>query len=119
MPSNMTWYRSVLPRVVASRTVRVSSPRARGDQGIEPTPNIWEMTQCEMQSCRERTRGADLERRKHLALLFAVEQTVVVLHGDEGCEVVRDGVVCQFARSVKIETMRLYTTYSAWRGLRD
>ena len=33
---------SVLPRTVASRDVRVSRPRASGDHGIAPTPNICE-----------------------------------------------------------------------------
>ena len=33
-------YVSVFPRTVASREVRVSSPRPSGDHGIEPTPNI-------------------------------------------------------------------------------
>ena len=37
---NILVYISVLPRRVASRVVRVSSPRPNGDQGIEPTPNI-------------------------------------------------------------------------------
>ena len=35
----------------------------------------------------------NLQRGEHLALFFAVEQAVVVLHRDEGREVVRDGVV--------------------------
>lgn len=35
-----------------------------------------------------------LEGGDHLALLFAVDQAIVVLHRDEGREVVRDRVVC-------------------------
>ena len=41
----------------------------------------------------------NLKRGEHLALFFAVEQAVVILHRDEGREVVRDGVVCWFLRS--------------------
>ena len=41
----------------------------------------------------------DLQCGEHLTLLFAVEQAVVVLHRDEGCEVVRDRVVCRFLKS--------------------
>ena len=40
-----------------------------------------------------RVGAADLERGEHLALLFAVDERVVVLHGDEGCESVLDGVI--------------------------
>ena len=36
---------------------------------------------------------------EHLALLFAVEQAVLVLHRDEGREVVRDRIVCRFPGS--------------------
>ena len=36
---------------------------------------------------------ADLEERNHLALFLAVDQVMVVLHGDEGGKVVLDGVV--------------------------
>ena len=37
--------------------------------------------------------GSDLERGHHLALLLAVEEVVVVLHRDEGCELVRNCVI--------------------------
>ena len=40
-----------------------------------------------------------LQRGEHLALFFAVEQAVVVLHRNEGREVVRDRVVCSFPGS--------------------
>jgi len=36
---------------------------------------------------------ADLEEWNHLALLLAIDQVMVVLHGDEWGEVVLDGVV--------------------------
>jgi hypothetical protein len=42
---------------------------------------------------RDSTHSKILERREHLALLFAVDDVVVVLHRDEGCEVVVDGIV--------------------------
>jgi len=38
---------------------------------------------------------ADLEEGKHLTLLFAVEQAVVVLHGDERSEVVDGSIICR------------------------
>ena len=37
---------------------------------------------------------AYLERGEHLALLLAVDEVVVVLHRDEGRELVVDRVVC-------------------------
>ena len=44
---------------------------------------------------RDRAGGSTyLERREHLALFLAVEQTVVVLHRDEWGEVVGDCVAC-------------------------
>ena len=42
--------------------------------------------------------GAHLERGEHLALLLPVEQTVVILHGEEWREVVGDRVVCTRVR---------------------
>ena len=44
-----------------------------------------------------RVGAADLERGEHLALLFAVDERVVVLHGDEGREPVLDRVRCVWA----------------------
>ena len=38
--------------------------------------------------------GAYVQCGEHLPLLFAVYQAVVVLHGDERRQVVRDRVVC-------------------------
>ena len=45
-----------------------------------------------------RVGAADLERGEHLALLFAVDERVVVLHGDEGREPVPDRVRCACGR---------------------
>lgn len=38
---------------------------------------------------------ANLEGRKHLPFLLAVEKVVVVLHRDERRELIIDGVVCR------------------------
>ena len=43
--------------------------------------------------------STDLQGGEHLALLFTVEQAVLVLHRDEGREVVRDRIVCRFPGS--------------------
>ncbi len=59
-----------------------------------------------------------LQSREHLTLFFAVKQAVMVLHGHEGREVMRDGVVYQFPRSVAATATRsLWATHSAWHGL--
>lgn len=47
--------------------------------------------------------GVHLERGHHLALFLAVQHVVVVLHRDEGREVVRDRMVC---RNVGRDTSR-------------
>jgi hypothetical protein len=36
----------------------------------------------------------NLESGEHLALLFAVNQRMVVLHRDEGCQIMRYRIVC-------------------------
>ena len=36
-----------------------------------------------------------LESREHFALFLPVDETMVVLHGDERCEAVGDRVVCK------------------------
>ena len=43
------------------------------------------------------TKGTEtyLECREHLALLFSVDEAVLVLHRDERCEVIVDGIVCK------------------------
>ena len=44
--------------------------------------------------CSDFSEKTNLECGEHLTLLLAVDQTVVILHGDERSEVVRDGVFC-------------------------
>ena len=68
------------------------SPRPRGDHGIDPTPK----------SCTARLGGSNpatitihLQGREHLALLFSVDEAVLVLHRDERCEGIVDGIVCK------------------------
>jgi hypothetical protein len=41
----------------------------------------------------DRGLGVNLESRHHLALFLAIDEAVVVLHGDERREAVRVGVV--------------------------
>jgi len=63
--------------------------------------------------------GIDLEEWHHFSLFLAVDQVMVVLHGDEWGQVVLDGVV--WVRSKKINSLGgvwvIMCTYSAWRGL--
>lgn len=74
---------------------RVTAPRARGLQGIEPTPKCFHIMEeiYHYRSAGERIQRDYLESRHHLALFFAVDEIVVVLHRNEGCEVVCDSVV--------------------------
>jgi hypothetical protein len=63
---------------------------------ITPCCCITKRPRCQSTSKRGPRNGTDaqmLERREHLALLFAIYEIVVVLHRDEGCEVVVDRVV--------------------------
>lgn len=62
------------------------------------------------------------ERRDHLALLLAVKEVIVILHGDERRQAVRQGVICGIARSALRSRDRpaglaeRWTNF-AWRGL--
>ena len=82
--------RSVLPRVVSPARGRASSPRASGDQGMEPTPRCFLKASGWAGTIKIQV---NLEGGKHLPFLLAVEKVVVVLHRDERCELVIDGVV--------------------------
>jgi hypothetical protein len=67
----------------------VSNPRASGDQGMHPTPNI-----CIMRSKEEkRIERSNLECGEHFSLFFTVDQAVVILHRNKRREAVRDGIV--------------------------
>lgn len=65
---------------------------------------------------RDRADAEHLERREHLALLLAVQERVVVLHRDEGRQVVRDRVVCGNVSSTFLLaiTRGTLTTHSAF-----
>lgn len=67
------------------------------------------------QATREgRTRDREhLQRREHLALLLAVHERVVVLHRDEGRQVVRDRVVCGGVVSAALLAIVCGVAYSA------
>ena len=69
----------------------MSIPRPRGDQGIDPTPNILEISERQVDMWFQSK--DHLERREHLALFLSVQQAVVVLHGDERRKVVQDRIV--------------------------
>jgi len=58
----------------------------------------------------------NLEEGKHLTFFLSVEQAVVVLHGDERSEVVRDSIVCR-ERQRDVPPPGVAFTHSAWRGL--
>ena len=47
--------------------------------------------------CETNERAPYLERGEHLALLLAIHETVVVLHGHERREAVRDRIICRVA----------------------
>ena len=57
---------------------------------MEPTPYCWGGGEWEGGGIREE--GWYLERWEHLALLFAVDEAVVVLHRDERRKLILDRV---------------------------
>jgi hypothetical protein len=72
-------YASVSCRLVAAAFHgRVKKPRARGDQGIHPTPYIW-LSARPLGQCTT----AYLEGRNHFPLFLPVCGIVEVLHTDE------------------------------------
>ena len=85
-------YGSVLDRVVfCTAWGRVRRPRARGDQGIAPTPKSyirWISILCDFEQ-----REPYLQRREHLSLFLTVDEVVVVLHGNERGQLVIDSIV--------------------------
>lgn len=62
---------------------------------------------------RDRADPEHLQRWEHLALLLAVQERVVVLHRDEGRQVVRDRVVCETVRSRVLLVVARGVAYSA------
>lgn len=90
----METHQSVSARKLCFSSGRVSRPRARGDQGMLPTPNIYYMTSSsEMVTADRRARPTNLECREHFALLLTINEVVVILHRDEGRELVLDRIV--------------------------
>ena len=76
-------------------------PRPSDDHGIADTPKCCKPNRrfrggggIRFGGGKAAESGAYVQRREHLPLLFAVDQAVVVLHGDERRQVVRDRVVC-------------------------
>ena len=61
--------------------------------------------------------STDLQCGEHLALLFTVEQAILILHRDEGREVVRDRVVWVFHE--RIETVSTAIGTDSARGRDD
>jgi hypothetical protein len=70
---------------------RVKMPRARGDQGMAPTPNSYIEALICLKEPTQRT--TSLEGGEHLPFLLAIYEVVVVLHGDERSQLVVDSVV--------------------------
>ena len=66
-------------------------------------------------------KGTYLESGEHLTLLLTVSEVVVVLHRDEGGEVVCDGIVCNFPvnASISYGYAQIKMTYFGAVGLRD
>lgn len=83
---------SVLPRRDSESRGRVRRPRPRGDQGILPTPKSYQEKALVYVKPKYISK-THLESREHLTLLFAVDQAMVVLHGDERRQLVVDRVV--------------------------
>jgi hypothetical protein len=115
-PSSLSeWtYTSELERAVSAcfSSGRVSAPRARGDQGIAPTPkccrisvrihcNYFEINPC-------------LQRRKHLTLFLPINQIVMVLHRYKRSQVIGDGITCNMFGEPGIWNYREVNKYFAW-----
>ena len=66
-------------------------------------------------------KGRNLESGEHLTLLLTVSEVVVVLHRDEGGEIVCDGIVCNFPvnASISYEYGEIKMTYFGAVGLKD
>ena len=66
-------------------------------------------------------KGTYLKGGEHLTLLLTVSEVVVVLHRDEGGEVVCDGIVCNFRVNTPIsyEYGEIKMTYFGAVGLKD
>ena len=83
---------SLPARFVTSVKGLQRSPRAMGDQGIEPTLNHYGTI------IRAGANGAHVETYieswEHLTFFFTIDEVVVILHWYERCEFVVDGVVC-------------------------
>jgi hypothetical protein len=92
-------HRSMLPRAVSPDRGRASSPRASGDQGMDPTPKYLLKASGRAEIIKIQV---NLEGRKHLPFLLAVEKVVVVLHRDETRELVIYGVVCRREAHLKM-----------------
>ena len=87
-------YQSTSLRRVFTSAGRVRAPLAREHQGIEPTPKCYRYKSIN-RSLRGGAKITNLERRHHFALFFSVKKIVMVLHGYEWRQFVRDGVVCE------------------------
>ena len=96
-------YQSVSPRLVASYSFhgRHNKPRPSGDHGIADTPKYCNITQ---NACLNEDGGKEatnyLQCRNHFSLFLSVDETVMVLHRDERCEIVGDSVVCVYPEGI-------------------
>ena len=92
-----SWLRLVWASVPNGRQ---STPRARGDHGMAPTPNSYSHTPVSSSNGMYEDGGDHLQSGEHLTLLLAVHEVVVVLHRDERRELVVDRVVCPMSTSI-------------------
>ncbi len=75
--------------IMANSPVTVPSPRLDIQRSSEESTSErrpWDGTDTKQ-----------LQRREHLTLFLAVHKAVLVLHRDEGCQIVGDRIVCSKA----------------------
>lgn len=63
---------------------------------------------------RDRSYAEVVEGRKHLSLLFTVSKVVMVLHGDERCELIVDRVILHDVDFGNISQNRRSSTENVW-----
>ena len=62
---------------------------------------------------RDDTHAKVLECGKHFALLLSIQKRMMILHRDEGREVMCDSIICNFAPSALLLKAPTSATHSA------